>query len=390
MNVVYLHQYFRLPSEPGGQRSYSFAKGLVGAGHRVTMITSNSTHPDWGFIERQSVDGIDVIYVKNAYMNSMGAVARIWSFLKFMIVASGLAMLQPKVNLVFATSTPLTIAVPAVLLKFFRRVPFVFEVRDMWPDVPWEMGMLRQRWIFRILKSFEGFVYSYSDHIVAISNGIRELVGHPGRTTVLPFGANIDLFTHRLNKDNETFTVLFTGAVGNANGPEYLVEVAKLVQDRGDSNIEFVMVGNGSAKEKIANLVSEYSLKNFQLHDAVPIADLQHYFFEADVGVILFGDQSHTYRITASPNKFFDYLAAGLPMIYNFEGPLKQYCLDQKIGFYVDFQNPASMFNLIVDLKNKKAELEIMANKIRFLAETKFNRVNIVEEFTALIENHAA
>jgi hypothetical protein len=89
MNVVYLHQYFRLPSEPGGQRSYSFAKGLVDAGHRVTMITSNSTHPDWGFIERQSVDGIDVIYVKNAYMNSMGAVARIWSFLKFMIVASG-------------------------------------------------------------------------------------------------------------------------------------------------------------------------------------------------------------------------------------------------------------------------------------------------------------
>src|SRR5690606_18044810 len=134
MKILYIHQYFKTPAEPGGTRSYWFAKALVQSGYKVTMLTAaaNITKKQ----ERINIEGIDVIYVKVPYSQSMGIMQRLRSFLKFIVVATRVAWRENGVDLVFATSTPLTVGIPALLLKWFRKKPYIFEVRDLWPEVP--------------------------------------------------------------------------------------------------------------------------------------------------------------------------------------------------------------------------------------------------------------
>ena len=129
----------------GGVRSYIFSKYLVSKGHKVTVITSDNLLPEkYKGIQNFEVDGIKVISVKTNYTTNLNFAQRISAFIRFMILSSYLA-LKTSPDLVFATSTPLTVAFPGFVVKFIKRVPFVFEVRDLWPDVPIELGIIKKR-----------------------------------------------------------------------------------------------------------------------------------------------------------------------------------------------------------------------------------------------------
>ncbi len=153
MKIIYIHQYFVTPAEPGGTRSYWFAKELINSGHEVTMITStNTSHPLPG---RFNIDGINVIYVKNDYSNYFSPFRKIISFLKFFIKSILKASKEKQVDLVFATSTPLTVGAIALWLKRLKHWNYVFEVRDLWPEFPIQIGAIKNRLLIRILKRLE-------------------------------------------------------------------------------------------------------------------------------------------------------------------------------------------------------------------------------------------
>lgn len=138
MHILYLHQYFNTPDKPGGTRSYWTSLKLLESGHKVTMICiGRDTKKQY---ERKTIEGIDVIYVKTNYSQSMGIFARLKSFLHFMVHATYLSLKLKGIDFVVATSTPLTIGFPALVLKKFKNIPYLFEVRDLWPEVPIQMG----------------------------------------------------------------------------------------------------------------------------------------------------------------------------------------------------------------------------------------------------------
>ena len=256
MKILYIHQYFKTPSEPGGTRSYWIAQALLNKGHDVTMITSTSNFKDR--VTSLKIDGIDVIYIKAEYRQDMSISRRLKSFFYFMIKSTVIALKQKNVDIVFATSTPLTVGFPALILKWFKKKPFIFEVRDLWPEVPIQMGAMKNKLVKSIAISFEKIIYRNAKHVIALSPGMREGVLkylNKEKTSMIPNMSKIDQFFPRLkNKEfaekiglnNNTFKVVHFGSLGLANGADTIIESAKLLKN--DDSIEFVFIGGGSTE----------------------------------------------------------------------------------------------------------------------------------------------
>jgi glycosyltransferase involved in cell wall biosynthesis len=237
MKILYIHQYFKTPNEPGGTRSYWISQGLLKSGYKVTMVTGRSLQ-DKG-IERVNVDGIDVIYIRNRYSNEMNAFRRIISFLRFMFLATIVSLKEKNINLVFATSTPLSIGFPALILKWVKGIPFIFEVRDLWPEAPIQLGVITNPVFIKFARWFEKLIYKNSLHIIALSPGMKEgvlKVGiSPQKVDMIPNMSKIDEFyirpknqdvAARYNIDTSCFNAIHFGALGKAINSQYIFDAA--------------------------------------------------------------------------------------------------------------------------------------------------------------------
>lgn len=180
MRILYLHQYFNLPSDPGGTRSYEMARRLVAAGHHIYMITSDhhgkSKEKGWQVTKEA---GIEVHWLSEPYNNEMSYSQRIKVFLKFAFSAARRAAQIPA-DVVFATSTPLTIAIPGLYASKRQRIPMVFEVRDLWPDVPIALEVIRNPILKKLSYLIEKYAYNNSDFVVALAPGMAEVISKKG------------------------------------------------------------------------------------------------------------------------------------------------------------------------------------------------------------------
>jgi len=352
------------------------------------MITSEGYLPQ-GFktLKHFEFEGIQVVNIHSGYTMRLSFRKRMLSFFKFVIGATREGLRSPA-DVVFATSTPLTVAVPALAIKCTRRIPFVFELRDLWPDVPVELGVVKNQVLIFLARCLEKAAYIAADRIVCISEGIRENVNaRSEKKLTIPTGC--DLATFRAVKDRlwkkesgirEKTLFVFTGAIGEANAPEYLIGAARILHDRGQSDIAIALIGAGSAKERVRGLKATHRLDNVYLFDPVPKNMIPKILASADGGIILHG-VSRLYRETAMPNKFFDYIAAGLPVVFNFEGPLRDQILGYKAGYYVDYRRPEELStNLMMLSQNKEACLKAGLNARR-MAEECFDQTKMSEKF---------
>src|SRR5882672_4909188 len=204
MKLLYLHQHFSTPAGAMGTRSYEFARRLVERGHQVTMVCGSydvaNTGLDGPFDagkRRGFVDGIDVIEIEAPYSNSTAMFRRAIIFCQFAMRSTFVA-LTSDYDIQFATSTPLTIAVPAIIAKILRRKPFVFEVRDLWPELPRAMGVIRNPLLLWIMDWLEFVAYHSANSCVALSPGIALGIARRGvpesRVVTAPNGCDLDLF----------------------------------------------------------------------------------------------------------------------------------------------------------------------------------------------------
>ncbi len=201
MNIIYLHQYFVPPQGQGGTRSYEFARRLIDRGHSVCMITSSAMLSDrYGPFPRTTrvdIEGIPTVVIPVDYSNKMSYSRRILAFIRFALLASSEAMRQNG-DVVFATSTPLTIAIPGLAAHLWHHIPMVFEVRDLWPELPIALGALRNPVARFAASLLEWLAYHSSKHIIALSPGMAEGVIRrgirPERVTVIPNSCDIELF----------------------------------------------------------------------------------------------------------------------------------------------------------------------------------------------------
>ena len=333
MRIVYIHQYYCNPRMTGGIRSYEQARRLVARGHQVDVITTDITPGHRGFGWRVTDDdGVRVHWYAIPYSNQMSYARRLRAFGEFMVLAAVKAA-RLRADLVFATSTPLTVAVPGVIAAKLRRVPFVFEVRDLWPEVPIEMGALRNPVARRLACGLANFAYRNAAEVIALSPGMAAGVTArlpSARTTMIPNAADIELFQRVRPEDVRRFRagnrwlgdrplLVYTGALGRVNGVEYLVHAARRMHEI-DPGIQILIVGHGYEWESTRNLAAAHGLLDRTVHmwEKVPKADLPVILGAATMS------SSFVRPIRAlwdnSANKFFDAFAASRPIAINYGG----------------------------------------------------------------------
>lgn len=396
MKILYIHQYFLTPQEPGGTRSYWMAKELIKNGHQVTMLTSSSKYDE--AVKELIIDDIKVIYLKEDYNQNMNLIKRLKAFVNFMFKSTTIAFQQKNIDLVIATSTPLTIGVPALFLKWFKKTPFIFEVRDLWPEVPIQMGAIKNKFLIKATRFFEKTIYKNAEHVIALSPGMQDgVVQHIPleKTSMIPNMAKIDEFWPReddldfmkkLNLKPDSFKIVHFGSLGLANGASTIIDSAKLLKDRKD--IEFFFVGGGSTESELQQEVKENKLENVKFLGKFPMEKVSEIVNFSDVSIISFADIPILY--TNSPNKFFDSLSAGLPVIVNSAGWTKDIAEKYKCGYYVNPKNPQELAEKILYLQSNEEIAKKMGQNSRKLAENVFDKSILSAKFVKIIEEVAA
>lgn len=397
MKILYIHQYFVTPDEDGATRSYWFAKKLLERGHRVTVITSTNkkTHRQAG---RYNIEGIDVVYIKNEYDNYFSKTKKVWSFLKFMWYSIKMSLKEKDIDLVFATSTPLTVGVVALYLRYRKGWKYIFEVRDLWPEFPIQIGAIKKPILIKLLKYLEKIIYQKSEFVIALSPGMEDgvkSVGIPSdRVCVIPNMSKPDLFysreksaeiIHKFSLDTSKFNIVHFGSMGVANGLEYIIETAKILKDRGVGDVNFVIAGYGITEPILQDLARSYRLDNVQFlgqHNLYVISDIVNC---CDISFTCFKNLPILY--TNSPNKLFDSLSASKPIVVNSSGWTKELVEKNNCGFYVDPERPKDFADKILQYKGNRKCLKEWGENARYLSEHVFDKVILSEKFALLIEN---
>lgn len=377
MKVLYIHQYFGTPREPGGTRSYWISKELLKRGHQVTVITSSVK--DKSKKGHVNVDGIDVVYLENDYKSTMSRLAKVCSFVTFIKKAVDAASKEKNVDLVYATSTPLTVGYIAMRLKRKMGWRYVFEVRDLWPEFPIQIGAIKNKLVIRILRKLERKIYENSEHVVALSPGMQDGVIAAGtpkeKTSMVPNMSKPDKFyPHEKNLeiakqfgiDTMKFNVIHFGSMNPANGLEYILETAKILQSKNMKDIQFIFMGGGAVEPRLKQIVEEQSLKNVQFLGLHPMATVVEVVNLCDISITSF--RNLPILKTNSPNKLFDSLSAGLPIVVNSSGWTKDMVEKENCGFFVDPDNPDDFAEKLLLYKDDKEKLKVWGENARKLS----------------------
>ncbi len=392
MKILYIHQYFTTPEKGGGTRSYEFAKYFIEQGHQVVMIAS--TNEPGFYIE--DIKGIKVYWIPNYYDNSLGTLRRGISFFNFVIKSTVVSLKIRNVDICYATSTPLTIGITALVLKWFKKTPYIFEVRDLWPDFPVQMGVLKNRFFKWLGYYLEKYIYRHSESVIACSPGMRKGIMRYNLkqpVVMIPNSSDLEIFyphkknpciQKKYNLENKFFVIHF-GAMGLANGLEYILATAKVCQEKGEDGIAFVFAGTGKEEERMKSLVKSYRLHNVLFLGFLPKGEVAEVVNCCDMSLITFLDLP--VLCTNSPNKLFDSLAAGKVCLVNSRGWTRQFLEENECGFYASPDRPDEAFQKIVCVYRNPALRKKMESNARRLAEKEFDRKKLAAKLLRHIES---
>ncbi len=401
MRLVYIHQYFCTPNGSSGTRSYDVCRHLADMGHEVTMICGVldvgglKPLPWYKLFRKEQMAGFNMIVCNVWYSNHQGFCGRMWAFLWFAFLATFATLSVGKLDLVFATHTPLTVGIPGYIASRFKRVPFIFEVRDLWPEGWVIIGLAKKTGILiRIMAVLEKFLYKHADKILLVSKGFEDRLierGYPQeKLGTIHLGANGELFCEvkpneefrrRHNLENKTVAV-YTGAHGWGNGLDYILDAASLLKDRED--IVFMMIGGGREKPRLKKRAEEMGLKNVRFIDSVPKTELPSILAICNIGLMFLRNVGPDRMVT--PNKIFDYMFTGLPTIVNFRGTTTEMVKSERTGIFTDPARPEELVEKVVYWAEHPEEAKTIGNRAREIAYAKYDRHIIAKELSGVFE----
>ncbi len=370
-------------------------------GHRVTMVAQVRRAGGIQQRGRHEVDGMQLILLGGYYTNHLSTWRRMWQFLRVMLRASFLrkSSLPEAPDVVVASSTPLTIGVPGWILARRFNVPFVFEIRDLWPEAPIQLGVLRNRLLQRIAWRLERFLYRRSDAIVPLSPGMEDGVlaagGDPAKIVTIPNASDTDLFDPALRDRalleqfgvGDRFVAVHAGMMGAANGLDYVLEAAQVLHDRGDDSIAILVIGEGTTRQRLTAEAAERGLANISFPGPVVKSELGPIVSSCDAGIVSFAD--FPVLATNSPNKLFDALAAGLPCVVNSNGWTKPLVEDHDAGCFADVRDPSQLADALQRWQRDPQLRARQGTNARQLAERVFARDRLAARFCDLLEHLA-
>ncbi len=394
MRIVYIHQHFMTNKGKGGTRSYDVAKHMVENGHEIYMVcgiydTSGLDPLPWYKLFRtEQMDGINVTVCNAPYSNHLGALKRMLIFWWFAFLGTIAAVRVKKPDVIFATSTPLTVGIPGYLAATLKRVPFVFEVRDLWPEAFLISGELKPGLMAWSMQKLEEFLYTKAEKILLVSPGFEKRLlerGYPqGKLKTVLLGADGELF--RDAKPDPEFrkkygledkmTAIFTGAHGWSNGLDYVLDAAEHLKHRQD--IVIVLLGEGREKPRLKEVAKAKGLFNVLFLDAVPKTEMVGIVAACDVGLMILLHVGQPRPVT--PNKIFDYMFASLPSIVNFPGCTLDMVQEDGTGVGADPTNPKDLAQKLEHWADHPEERKTVGKRAREVAYTKYARTIIAKQ----------
>lgn len=389
VKVVILHQHFKVPSHGGAIRSWYLARAGVEAGHQVTVLSGHN-----GDYKRETIDGIEVHWLPVAYDNRFDFRDRSKSFLRYVWQVIRRPALYQGAEACYAISVPLTTGLAAMWIRKRYGIPYVFEVGDLWPDAPVELGFIRNPWLKSFLYGLEKKTYSKARAVVALSEPIRAAVEKKVSDKlieVIPNMADTDYYspsakppaTAREYGLEGKFVVSYVGALGYANGLDYILQCAAVCQSR-KLEIMFVICGDGAEGDGLQASARKADLQNVRFIPFQHRKGVKQILNATDAVFVSYRPVS--ILETGSPNKYFDGLAAGKLIVVNFSGWIREEIEREYCGVYVDPLNPGTFAESITPFVNDKALLNQHQMNARLLAERKYSRNELSRRFVMLME----
>ena len=389
MKVIYFHQHYTDPNGTVGIRSYAMSRALADQGHSVSIICGSYKGGDTGLhhsfkkgIRRGEVsNNIEVIELELPYRNSDNFRQRSITFFKY-VFSSVKLIFSESYDIVIATSTPLTVCIPGIFARWLKRKPFVFEVRDLWPELPKAMKVITNPIIIKLMSTLEWISYYSANHIIALSPGIAQGILKKGvpteKISMIPNGCDTEIFNRatipwRPKEINDTdFIAIYAGTHGIANGLDSVIDAALELKSRQRTDIKFLLIGDGGLKKNLVDRAADMGLSNIIFMDPVNKKELARLMAASDIGLQILKNLPAFYYGT-SPNKFFDYISAGLPVLNNYPGWLSDIIEKYNCGFTVKPNNSSKFADALVSAADDHLSLKIKAENARNLAVTKFS-----------------
>ena len=381
MKIIYLHQYFNTNEMPGSTRSFELSKRLVQNGHKVYLITSKRDDYQLQKNGWTKENGIDVYWTPVSYSNKMGFLRRIFSFLLFSIKSLKVT-LSIDADIIYATSTPLTIAIPAIIYSRIKAKPMIFEVRDLWPEIPIAVGALKSPFTRFLALYLEKLAYKNSKKIIALSDGMRSGIikkGYPAnKINVITNLSNTRAYEeidknkdygiriHNYYPEPLDKLVIYTGAFGHVNDVNYLIKIAGAIKNI-NNKIKFIVAGEGVEQQNIYSTSKELGVLNSSVFIIDPLekSKIPLLYSKASIVSSLFINLEELWNNSA--NKFFDGLAAGKPIMINYSGWQRSLLEKYNAGFYVPFDDclkGAEILNKIVNNNDLSKNMGHAAKKL--------------------------
>ena len=366
-------------------RSYHFAKHLMHQQYQVEMVTAHNK-PAY---QQKAVDGIAVHYLPVPYGNEMSFNKRFGAFIKFVWRAIWLSKRLTKPDLVIATSTPLTVGIIALWIKWVYKVPYIFEVRDLWPEAPVQLGVLKTPVFIRCARWLERLIYQKAAQVVALSPGIEKGILHrcsSAKTSMIPNMSDVDFFAQKGAEihENKIFTIGYFGAFGRANDVDFVIDLAYECK-KADIPVNFILAGGGALKAELEKKVKDLSLHHILMYPTQSRDGVKKLLAKTDAVIVCF---KHGVPVleTNSPNKFFEGLAAGKLCMVNMRGWLEKLVKIHACGIYIDPDKKEDIPKQILPFIQDRNLLHQYQQNARRLAADKFDKSILLRQYSTLID----
>ncbi|NJD58350.1 MAG: glycosyltransferase WbuB [Anaerolineales bacterium] len=403
MHILLIHQAFAALDEPGGTRHHELARYLASQGNRVTIIASpisyltgkaRSARIPWA--ERQ-LDG-DLITIIRAYTYPAlhrSFAYRLVSFFSFMKSSFLIGLGAKDVDLVWGTSPPIFQGLTAWSVARLKGVPFLFEVRDLWPAFAVAVGVLKNPLLVWLSERLERFLYKHADLLVVNSPGFIDHVKSRGakRVELVPNGTDTLMFSPNLDGKpfrqqhglDGKFVALYAGAHGLSNDLGTVLKAAQILRPRAD--IQIVLLGDGKDKPLLQAKAAQAGLGNVLFLPPIAKVDMPAALAAADACIAIL-KPIEMYK-TTYPNKVFDYMAAGKPVVLAIDGVIREVVVQAGGGIPIQPGDPAALAQAILQLADDPKAAHQMGLNARSYVETHFDRNELATNLLVLINNLA-
>lgn len=405
MRILFLSHYFPPEVNAPASRTFEHCKEWVRAGHRVTVVTCAPNHPRGVVYEgyrnrlwqREEREGIEIVRLWTYVTANEGFLKRTLSYVSFMLACMFAAPFLPRADVLITTSPQFFNGLAGYPVRLLKRIPWVLEIRDLWPESILTVGAIKNKFIIRCLSALESFAYRQADHIVPVTESFRRYMldkGLPARKiTVIRNGVDLKFFVGGADAHAETqalraklglegkFVASYVGTHGMAHKLETVLEAAEKVRHRPE--IVFLLVGDGAERRKLMQLREARGLTNVILLEQQPKEMMPQLWAISDVSLVLL--KKSPLFTTVIPSKIFESMAMRKPLVLGVEGETKEIVEAAQAGIAIEPENAAELAAAVVRLFEDPARARELGGNGRRYVAAHFDRTVLAQRFLSVL-----